>query len=162
MVPNQLWRARVLGTRGAFEACSFPGREQAWHERSSGRNCPALVWEALGPANPGWAGFRGDRKEENRMLHPPHHHLGYIFGYVNFPFYTLQLKLIPGAAASQHSLLQCCPPSLLSLIFPSASCDDAPSQRNTGAKIGKISTVLPSFPDQGTVTTGYCTYSCTK
>lgn len=77
------------------------------------------------------------------MLHPPHQHLGYIFGYVNFSLYTLKLKLIPEAAASQLSLcdLQHPPalsPGLLSLIFPSASSEDSPSQRNTGSKIGKL------------------------
>lgn len=101
------------------------------------------------------------------MLHPPHHHLGYIFGYVNFSLYTLKLKLIPGVAASKHSLcdLQHPPalsPGLLSLIFPSASSEDSPSKRNIGSKTGKLSTALPSFPGQGTVTTGYCTYGCTK
>lgn len=77
------------------------------------------------------------------MLHPSHHHLGYIFGCVNFSLYTLKLKLIPGAAASQHSLcdLQHPPalsPGLLSLIFPSASSEDSLSQRNTQSKTGKL------------------------
>lgn len=118
------------------------------------------------PGNPGWPGFRRNRRK-NRMLHPSYRHLGFIFGYVNFSLYILKLKLIPGAAASWHSFcdLQHPPalsPGLLSLMFPSASCEDSPSQRNTGSKTRKISTALPRFPSQGTVTTGYCIYSCTK
>lgn len=88
------------------------------------------------------------------MLHPPYHHLGYIFGYVNSSLYTLQLKLIPGAAASQHSLCDlqhpsALSPSLLSLIFPSASCEDAPLRETQEARVERYPQPYPASLAKG-------------